>query len=91
MTNNMKPLSETYKELRIEFTLPIEIRNSNGRRTYYEGSDGHWFRQEYDSNGNKTYSENSQGFWRKQEYDSNGKQTYHENSYGDKEGTPITL
>jgi hypothetical protein len=85
----MKKLSETYKELGIEFTLPIEIRNSNGRRTYYEGSDGHWFRQEYDSNGNKTYYENSTGY--KREYDSDGKQTYYENSYGDKEGTPITL
>ena len=87
----MKPLSETYKELRIEFTFPIEIRNSNGRRTYYEGSDRHWFRREYDFNGNKTYSENSQGFWQKQEYDSDGKQTYYENSYGDKEGTPTSI
>ena len=78
----MKPLSETYKELRIEFTLPIEIRDTKGRRTYYEDSDGFWFRNEHDADGNETYFENDDGYWRKREHDSNGKQIYYENSDG---------
>ena len=83
----MKKLSETYKELGINFTLPIEIKDSNGNRTYYESSI-YWSRHEYDVNGNKTYFENSNGYWRRYEYNSNGKVTYYENSQGAKYGTP---
>jgi hypothetical protein len=36
----MKKLSETYKELGIAFTFPIEIKDANGNETYYEDSDG---------------------------------------------------
>jgi len=36
----MKKLSDTYKELGIAFTFPIEIRDANGNVTYYENSDG---------------------------------------------------
>ena len=36
----MKPLSETYKELGIEFILPIRVKNANGYETYYENSNG---------------------------------------------------
>ena len=82
ITTTMKPLSETYKELGIEFTLPIEIRDTKGRRTYYEGSDGRWNKREYDDDGNQTYYENSDGYWNKREYDSKGNQTYYENSDG---------
>ena len=57
----MKLLSETYKELGIAFTFPIEIRDTKGRRTYFEDSKGYWFKREYDSNGNQTYYENSDG------------------------------
>ena len=78
----MKKLSDTYKELGIGFSFPIEIRNSNGKETYYENSDGEWSKQEYDANGRVTYSEDSDGFWDKCEYDSNGKETYYENSNG---------
>jgi hypothetical protein len=55
----MKLLSETYKELGIAFTFPIEIRDTKGRRTYFEDSKGYWFKREYDSKGNLTYYENS--------------------------------
>ena len=78
----MKKLSETYQELRIAFTFPIEIRDTKGRSTYYESSRGFWNKREYDSNGNETYFESDEGYWRKQEYDSNGKTTYYENSKG---------
>ena len=78
----MKPLSETYKELGIAFTFPVEIKNSKGRRTYYEGSDGRWFKKEYDSKGNLTYYEDSDGYWYRKEYDSKGNLTYYENSKG---------
>ena len=36
----MKPLSETYKELGIAFSFPIEIMEANDRLTYWENSDG---------------------------------------------------
>ena len=78
----MKKLSETYKELGIAFTFPIEIRDTNGKTTYYENSDGYWNKREYDSNGKQIYYEDSKGFWNKREYDSNGNQTYYENSDG---------
>jgi len=81
------PLSKTYKELGIDFTFPIEIKDENGNRTYYENSDGYWSRREYDEKGNKTYSENSNGYWYRCEYDKNGNETYYEDSGGHKEGT----
>ena len=57
----MKKLSETYKELGIAFTFPIEILDTNGNQTYYELSDGYWSRSERDAIGNRTYFENSEG------------------------------
>jgi len=32
----MKPLSETYKELGIDFSFPIEIKDAKGNVTYFE-------------------------------------------------------
>lgn len=57
----MKPLSEIYNELGIAFTFPIRINDQNGKVTYYEYSNGYWYRSEYDENGNETYYENSNG------------------------------
>ena len=84
----MKKLSETYKELGIAFTFPIEITDDKGNRTYYENSDGYGYRWEYDANGYETYYENSKDDWSKYERDSNGTETYYENSIGYKKGTP---
>jgi hypothetical protein len=84
----MKKLSETYKELGIGFSFPIEIRNSSGKQTYYEDSEGFWRKYEYDTNSKETYYEDSEGFWRKYDYDCDGKETYYENSYGYKKVTP---
>ena len=81
------PLSETYKELGIAFTFPVEIEDKNGNRTYFERSDGLWWRYEYDENGNETYYETSGGYWYRCEYDKNGKETYCEDRYGLKKGT----
>ena len=78
----MKKLSETYKELGVEFTFPIEIRNSDGNMTYDEDSNGYWRKQEYNADGKQTYYESSGGYWCKIEYDSNGNQTYFEVSNG---------
>lgn len=36
----MKKLSEVYKELGIDFTFPIVIKDSNGNETYFEDSNG---------------------------------------------------
>jgi hypothetical protein len=78
----MKKLSETYKELGIAFTFPIKITNENGNQTYYEDSDGYWYRYEYNEDGNKTYYENSDSFWYRYEHDKDGKKTYFEDSHG---------
>ncbi len=83
----MKKLSETYKELGIAFTFPIEIKDADGNKTYYEDS-GYWRKSEYDADGNETYYESSSGYWRKREYDADGNETYYENSHGYKAGTP---
>ena len=80
------PLSETYKELGIAFTFPIKIKDENGNRTYFERSDGLWWRYTYDENGNQTYYENIDGFWSRCEYDENGKATYYEDSKGIERG-----
>lgn len=92
LTNNtpMKPISETYKELGIAFKFPIEINDANGKRTYYENSEGWWERIERDAKGNKTYYETSNRYWEKYEYNADGIDgwTYYENSRGLKEGTP---
>jgi uncharacterized protein RhaS with RHS repeats len=72
----MTLLSKTYKELGIAFTFPIEIKDDNGNLTYYERSNGLWFRREYDEKGNLTYFEDSNGFWTRREYDENGNETY---------------
>ena len=83
----MTLLSKTYKELGIAFTFPIEIKDDIGNLTYYERSNGLWFRREYDEKGNLTYFEDSNGFWTRREYDENGNETYYEDSYGYKGGT----
>ena len=57
----MKPLSETYKELGIAFTFPIDIRDAKGNQTYLEYSDGFWCRWEHDSRGGVTYYEDLDG------------------------------
>ena len=57
----MKKLSETYKELGIAFSFPIDIKDANGKRTYYEGSTGFWQKYECDANGKPTYYEDSTG------------------------------
>jgi len=78
----MKKLSETYKELGIAFTFPIEIRDANGELTYFENSNNFWERCERDANGNLTYFENSDSYWSKWEHDANDNQTYFEDSDG---------
>jgi len=41
--------------------FPYREYNSNGIITYYENSNGDWFKREFDSNGCMTYYENSDG------------------------------
>jgi len=84
----MKKLSETYKELGIAFSFPIQIKDANGKTTYYEDSDSDWYRYERDAKGNVTYRENSDDYWCKREYDAKGNETYREDSNGYKKGTP---
>ena len=80
--HTMKPLSQTYKELGIDFTFPIEIWGAWGNQTYYENSDGYWERFERDDNGYVTYHEDSDSYWEKYERDAKGRPTYHEDSNG---------
>ena len=76
----MKPLSETLTELGIAFSFPIQIKDAKGNETYYENSDGFWYRCEYDANGNETYYEDSDGDWARYEYDAYGRVTYFEDN-----------
>ena len=84
----MKKLSETYKELGIAFSFPIEIIDAECNETYYEDSDGYCERREYDANGKLTYYEDSDDHWYRREYDANGDESYFEDSKGVKRGTP---
>ena len=84
----MKKLSETYKELGIAFTFPIEITDDKGNRTYYESSTDYWQRWERDADGNMTYYEDSDDYWERYERDANGNETYFENRDGVMRGTP---
>ena len=84
----MKKLSETYKELGIAFTFPIEIEDANGNITYFENRYGFGYKCERDTKGNETYYETSYGYCCRYEYDANGKTTYIDNSDGYKQGTP---
>ena len=76
----MKKISETYKELGIDFTFPIRIKNAEGYETYYEDSDGYWEKSEYDASGEMTYYDDSDGYWEKSEYDAKGRETRYEDS-----------
>ena len=78
----MKKLSDTYKELGIAFSFPIEIKDDYGNKTYCEESNGFWRKYEYNADGNETYYEESNGFWRKYEYNADGNETCCENSTG---------
>jgi len=84
----MKKLSETYKELGIDFSFPIVIKDANGKRTYLENNTSYSAKWEYNANGRLTYHEDNRGFCQKWEYDSNDKETYYEDSTGHKRGTP---
>jgi len=84
----MKKLSETYKELGIAFTFPIQIMEANDRVTYFEDCDGFWERYERDVKGRPTYYEDSNDYWERCERDANGKVTYCEDSTGVGWGTP---
>ena len=75
-------LAQAYKQQFGKVSYPFNVYDSKGNITYYENSNGYWFKNEYDSNGNKTYSENSSGYWFKNEYDSKGNITYYEDSDG---------
>ena len=60
----------------------LEINNKNGKRIYFENSDGYWAKRKWDSQGNEIYWENSKGDWEKQEWDSQGNRIYYEDSKG---------
>ena len=76
----MKPLSETLTEMGIDFSLPIEIKNTKGNETYYEDSSGYWEKYEWDDNGRAIDYEDSSGYWERYKRDAEGRPTYHENS-----------
>ena len=49
--------------------FPYQEFDINGNQTYYEHSNGYWWKYEYDSEGNETHYEDSDGYWEKKEYD----------------------
>jgi len=62
--------------------FPFKIKDSKNNRIYFENSDGHWFKREFDSNNNRIYYEDSYGNWIKKEYDSKNNRIYYEDSHG---------
>jgi len=60
----------------------LRLYDVNGKATYYETSDGWWYKCEYDANGKVIYRESSTGSWSKYEFDINGNEIYYENSIG---------
>ena len=62
--------------------FPFLIKDKNGKRIYYEESNGYWFKREYDDKGNRIYFESSSGFWCKREYDDQGNEIRYEDSNG---------
>ena len=82
----MKKLSDTLKEMGVEFTFPIEIKDAAGNETYFENVSGYWCLRKHTPSG--IYYENSVGDWCRSECDSEGNETYFENSHGYKKGTP---
>jgi hypothetical protein len=57
----MKKLSETLTEMGIDFSFPIKIMDAKGNETYYEKSNGFWWKCEYDRKGNLTHYKTSEG------------------------------
>ncbi len=71
------------KLLKHDFTKgSLNLFDTNGNLTYFEDSDGYWYKSVYDTNGKRTYFENSKGSWYKSEYDTNGNEIYYESSKG---------
>ena len=62
--------------------FPFIIKDKNGNEIYYETSDGHWRKREYDDNGNKIYCEDENGHWWKYVYNDKGNEIYCETSDG---------
>ena len=62
--------------------FPFTIKDKNNNEIYYENSNGHWWKQEYDSNNNRINSECSNGNWVKREWNSNNNEIYYEDSDG---------
>ncbi len=83
----MKTLAQTYKEQFGSVKFPFKIYDAKGNGTYWEDSDGYWWRRERDAEGNLTYYENSNGYCKRYGHDAKGNRTYHEDSAGNKSGT----
>ena len=78
--STMKKLSDTLTELGIAFRFPIEIKDTNGKRTYYEDSKGDWYKIERNPQHCVTGYRDSRKCWYKYEYKANGDITYYESS-----------
>jgi len=63
----------------------LEISDKNGKRIYWEDSNGYWTKRKYDSQGNLIYWEDSNGYWTKRKYNSEGDLIYYEDSDGNVE------
>jgi hypothetical protein len=72
---------------------PLVIKH-NGKKAYYEDSEGYWYREKYDDKGNNVYHGDSDGYWCKREYDDKGDKVYWKNSNGlvvDNRSKKVTL
>ena len=60
----------------------LVIKDKNDKLIYWENSNGHWIKREYDFQGKEIYYEDSDGYWTKHEYDSKDNLIYWEDSDG---------
>lgn len=82
VTNHLKIIKALTSE-EIEKASNGKIKyDSNGNVTYFEYSNGLWYKQKFNSYGNRKYFEDSYGYWRKHEYDSNNNLIYVQTSTG---------
>ncbi len=65
-----------------ETKYPIEVLDDQGRETYFESTDGVWYKQEFDEHGNICSYSDSLDYWWKAEYNDDNIEIYYENEKG---------
>ncbi len=71
-TDTPKRLSETYREMNIEFEFPIRVFNKNNRTVYTEYGNGYVEHYTYNDQNLLTSYKDNEGHWGYYTYDADG-------------------